>query len=130
MPKKARKPRTTGMDMCECGRFNCDPFGLSPRIARKLDTRREQGLCIACGKNPCTCKSSLAVRTSAAMEAAKRRKRKLNKTISGTMDLKAFQEIITSLREESPTMSVKELREVLKSYGVRIRKGALTPVRK
>lgn len=85
---------------------------------------------MACGKNPCTCKSSLAVRTSAAMEAAKRRKKKLNKTISGTMDLKAFQEIITSLREESPAMSVKELREVIKSYGVRIQKGTLTPVRK
>lgn len=130
MLKKARKPRTTGSDMCSCGRFNCDPFGLSPRIAAKLDARHKNGLCRACGKNPCACKSSLAVHTEASLRAAERRRKRMSQVVSGTMDAKAFQEMIASLREESPDMSVKELRETIKSYGVRIQKGAILPVRK
>lgn len=55
---RKRKPRTTGMEISGFA-LDCpgNPFGLSPRIRRKLNARIAQGLCAACGKNPCTCKS-------------------------------------------------------------------------
>lgn len=67
--KKKRKPRgmkldgTPSMDMCPyCIAFNCDPMGMSLPFQKKIDTRKAQGLCPACGANPCKCKSSLLVK--------------------------------------------------------------------
>jgi hypothetical protein len=64
--KKARKPRgikkdgTESLDLCDgCYSFNCDPSSMSRAFIAKRDRLREKGLCVACGHNPCTCKSSL-----------------------------------------------------------------------
>lgn len=62
--KKKRKPRGRKLngqrsrDMCShCFSFNCDPMGMSRAFQAKVDRRRRQGLCGACGHNPCRCKS-------------------------------------------------------------------------
>jgi hypothetical protein len=61
--KKARKPRTTGMNMCPgCVAFGCDPMSMSHKFRAKIDKRLELGLCPACGKSPCECKSSMRKR--------------------------------------------------------------------
>lgn len=64
--KRKRKPRGIKLngkpskDMCpHCFAFNCDPFLMSPKFTNKIYKRLKQGLCGACGHNPCTCKSSL-----------------------------------------------------------------------
>ena len=65
--KKNRKPRglkkngSLSRDMCSCGYLNCDSahgFLKTPYI-KKLDYRRKNKLCYACGKKPenCICKS-------------------------------------------------------------------------
>lgn len=66
IPKKIRKARGTklngrkSMDMCEgCIAFNCDPMAMSTEFHFKTIRRKVQGLCPACGHNPCTCKSVL-----------------------------------------------------------------------
>jgi len=60
--KKARKPREyklTGersQNLCTgCFGFGCDPMQRPPHV----DERLRAGLCPACGKAPCTCKSTL-----------------------------------------------------------------------
>jgi hypothetical protein len=58
--KKARKPRTTGQDLCRCCfSFGCDPMSMSPRFSRKIRDRFKYGLCPACGHALCTCRSSM-----------------------------------------------------------------------
>ena len=64
--KKARKPRgrkldgTMSVDFCPgCGMPGCDPFGGSRAWQAKKDRRRAAGKCVACGHNPCRCKSAL-----------------------------------------------------------------------
>lgn len=61
-PKKPRKPRTTGMDMCTCYAFHCDPMSMSRKFQDKINKRLRAGLCGACGHNPCECKSSMSVK--------------------------------------------------------------------
>jgi len=61
--KKARKPRTTGENMCpDCFSFGCNPMSMSHKFSAKIDKRRAAGLCGACGRMPCRCKSSMSVR--------------------------------------------------------------------
>ena len=69
LTKKARKSRgnradgNVSLDMCpDCFAFNCDPMSMSQKFRAKVRRRREAGLCGACGKKPCQCKSSLSVR--------------------------------------------------------------------
>ena len=66
--KKARKPRGIGLDgvpsydLCTgCYAYNCDPFMMSQKFRDMVDERRKAGVCVACGHNPCTCKSSLSI---------------------------------------------------------------------
>lgn len=63
--KKARKPRGRkknghmSYDLCSgCYYPHCDPMFRRPG---HIDERLEKGLCPGCGKDPCTCKSSLSV---------------------------------------------------------------------
>lgn len=52
--KKPRKERTTGR-----GLWDDDGSQFSnPYFERKLGKRRKEGLCVACGKKKCKCKSS------------------------------------------------------------------------
>lgn len=55
---KPRASRTTGTEINGWA-LDCsgNPHGLSHRIRRKLDDRIRRGLCAACGKEKCTCKS-------------------------------------------------------------------------
>lgn len=55
---KPRKERTCGTEINGWA-LDCsgNPFGLSHRIRRKLDDRIRRGLCPACGKERCACKS-------------------------------------------------------------------------
>mgnify|MGYP003335241753 CR=1 FL=1 len=64
--KKQRKPRGIkknghkSYDLCPgCFSYNCDPMSMSFAFQSKIDKRRKQGLCPACGNKPCSCKSSL-----------------------------------------------------------------------
>lgn len=64
--KKQRKPRGIKLDgrrskdMCPgCYSFNCDPMMMSWKFQDKIDRRIEEGVCPACGNDPCRCKSSL-----------------------------------------------------------------------
>ena len=64
--KKKRKPRgikLNGMrsyDMCTgCYMPFCDPFAASPEYRYKIGKRLEAGLCPACGREKCRCKSSI-----------------------------------------------------------------------
>lgn len=63
--KKARKPRgikKSGLrsyDLCSgCYHPHCDPMFHRPG---HIDERLAKGLCPACGKDPCACKSSLGL---------------------------------------------------------------------
>ena len=55
---RKRKERTRGEEINPSALDDHgNPYGLSPRIRRKLNARVAQGLCPACGKKPCVCKS-------------------------------------------------------------------------
>jgi len=65
--KKERKPRGIGQDgipsynLCTgCYACNCDPMTMSPKFQNMVHDRLSKGLCVGCGHNPCTCKSSLS----------------------------------------------------------------------
>jgi hypothetical protein len=67
--KKARKPRGIGKDglrsynLCTgCYSYNCDPGTMSLKFIEMVSWRRKNNLCVGCGHNPCTCKSSLSLR--------------------------------------------------------------------
>jgi hypothetical protein len=73
MFKKPRKPRTTGRDMCPgCIAFGCDPMTMSRAFRRKVDARQAEGLCPACGRNPCRCKSKLLPSTRGTLRGSRR----------------------------------------------------------
>jgi hypothetical protein len=64
--KKARKARGVKLngrmseDMCSgCYSFMCDPGGDSKEWSAKKHKRYILKVCIACGSNPCKCKSTL-----------------------------------------------------------------------
>jgi hypothetical protein len=64
--KKERKPRgvkkngTMSEDLCPyCYSFRCDSGTMSKKFREKVERRRKAGVCIACGNNPCKCKSKL-----------------------------------------------------------------------
>jgi hypothetical protein len=55
---KKRKPRTTGIDMCVCGYYNCDMMmgPHNPFVRKKFNKRKSLKQCIGCGKEICVCK--------------------------------------------------------------------------
>jgi hypothetical protein len=56
---KKRKKRKTSVDLCTgCFAFNCDPMTMSAKFRAKVNRRLEAKVCVACGKNPCKCKSN------------------------------------------------------------------------
>lgn len=55
---KTRKKRTTGFDLCSgCYSFECNPMTMSKKFQSKVSKRLKDGLCVACGKEKCACKS-------------------------------------------------------------------------
>lgn len=62
MTKRPRYKRTSGKEFQDL--FEPPRFGFQSLSMDKIDKRREQGLCIACGKTPstCICKSTSKVR--------------------------------------------------------------------
>lgn len=66
---KIRKPRGykqdghKSYDMCPvCYMPGCDPFGGSALYRAKISSRLKKGLCPACGRAPCRCKSKLSLK--------------------------------------------------------------------
>jgi hypothetical protein len=63
--RKARGYKKTGersQNMCTgCFSFHCDPMMDSPLWALKKHKRHSKGQCVACGKKPCKCKSTLSL---------------------------------------------------------------------
>jgi len=64
--KKIRKPRGIkkngykSLDLCLCCyHFHCDPMTTSPKFDAKIRRRFKIGVCVACGSDPCKCKSSI-----------------------------------------------------------------------
>jgi len=65
---KPRKPRgiklngERSLDMCPgCHSFYCDPMTDSIEWMKKKEKRIKANVCIACGQNPCRCKSKLEI---------------------------------------------------------------------
>ncbi len=63
---KARKPRgiklngNPSYDLCpHCYTYRCDPGSMSHAFNTKIARRLAQGVCPACGRDPCRCKSRL-----------------------------------------------------------------------
>lgn len=55
---KIRKKRTSGYNLCDCCySYQCNPLMMSKKFKMKIEKRKKNDLCVACGKNPCKCKS-------------------------------------------------------------------------
>lgn len=65
-PRKPRGIKKNGQrsyNLCTgCYARNCDPMARSPKFDAMVHRRLEAGVCVACGYNPCRCKSSLFVK--------------------------------------------------------------------
>lgn len=62
---KPRKPRGIKLNghksynLCTCCYSpHCDPMANSPKFSMMIERRKRAGVCVACGYNPCRCKSS------------------------------------------------------------------------
>lgn len=66
-PRKPRGYKKTGersYDLCPCCYSpNCDPMANSLKFGAMVRRRRDAGVCVACGYNPCRCKSSSTIKT-------------------------------------------------------------------
>lgn len=67
-PRKPRGRKLNGYksyDLCpHCYSRGCDPMAQSPKFYDMVQRRLQAGVCVACGYNPCRCKSSRLNRTN------------------------------------------------------------------